>query len=153
MKRVGAPTSWTSPTDLDKKESDGRDPPQGVMRHAHRAVVGALELCRWLVADQPTWVPGHHTYSHAIVTKDSAKRHSTGCNKFSSYTFSRPDWKVVNLSQIYLEFLLPNIGPLSAPKTVKTENHDARAIMIFMRNFGRIIGLITEALLFRIRLF
>ena len=59
MKRVGAPSTWTSPSDLDKKESDGRHPPQGVAPHAHRGVVGAPELCRWLVSDQPPWVPGH----------------------------------------------------------------------------------------------
>ena len=41
MKRVGAPSAWTSPYDLDRKESDGRDPPQGVAPHAHRGVVGA----------------------------------------------------------------------------------------------------------------
>ena len=39
--RVGAPSAWTSPSDLDRKESDGRDPPQGVAPHAHRGVVGA----------------------------------------------------------------------------------------------------------------
>ena len=27
--------------------------------HAHRGVVGAPELCRWLVSGQPPWVPGH----------------------------------------------------------------------------------------------
>ena len=27
MKRVNAPSAWTSPSGLDKKESDGRDPP------------------------------------------------------------------------------------------------------------------------------
>ena len=41
MKRVGAPSAWSSPSDLDKKESDGRDPPQGVAPHAHRGVVTA----------------------------------------------------------------------------------------------------------------
>ena len=41
MKRVDAPSAWTSPSDLDKKESDGRDPPQGVAPHAHTGVVGA----------------------------------------------------------------------------------------------------------------
>ena len=30
MKRLGALSAWTSPSDLDKKESDGRDPPQEV---------------------------------------------------------------------------------------------------------------------------
>ena len=58
-KRVGAPSAWTSPSDLDKRELDGRDLPQGVAPHAHRGVVGAPELCRWLVSDQPPWVPGH----------------------------------------------------------------------------------------------
>ena len=28
MTRVVAPSAWTSHSDLDKKESDGRDPPQ-----------------------------------------------------------------------------------------------------------------------------
>ena len=44
MKRVDAPSAWSSPSDLDKKESDGRDPPQGVAPHAHRDVVGAHEV-------------------------------------------------------------------------------------------------------------
>ena len=44
MKRVGAPSTWISPSDLDKKESDGRHPPQGVAPHAHKGVVGAPEL-------------------------------------------------------------------------------------------------------------
>ena len=43
MKRAGAPLTKTSPSDLDKKESDGRDPPQGVAPHAHRGEVGAHE--------------------------------------------------------------------------------------------------------------
>ena len=38
---VDAPAAWYSHSDLDKKESDGRDPP-----HTHRGVVGAPELCR-----------------------------------------------------------------------------------------------------------
>ena len=46
IKRVGAPSAWTSPSDLDRKESDGRDSPQGVAPHAHRGVVGAHELRR-----------------------------------------------------------------------------------------------------------
>ena len=46
MKRVDAPSAWSSTSDLDKKESDGRDPPQGVAPHVHRGVVGAPELCR-----------------------------------------------------------------------------------------------------------
>ena len=41
MKRVDALSPWSSPSDLDKKESDERDPPQGVAPHAHRGVVGA----------------------------------------------------------------------------------------------------------------
>ena len=41
MKPVDAPSAWSSLSDLDKKESDGRDPPQGVAPHAHRGVVGA----------------------------------------------------------------------------------------------------------------
>ena len=45
-KRVDSPSTWTSPSDLDRKESDGRDPPQGVEPHAHRGVIGAPELCR-----------------------------------------------------------------------------------------------------------
>ena len=44
MRRVGAPSAWSSPSDLDKKESDGRDPPQGVAPHAHRGVVGAPDI-------------------------------------------------------------------------------------------------------------
>ena len=34
MKPVDAPSAWSSHSDLDKKESDGRDPPQGVAPHA-----------------------------------------------------------------------------------------------------------------------
>ena len=45
MKAVDAPSALSSPSDLDKKESDGRDPPQGVVPHAHRGVGGAPELC------------------------------------------------------------------------------------------------------------
>ena len=41
MKRVDAPSAWSSSSDLDKKESDGRDSPQGVAPHAHRGVVDA----------------------------------------------------------------------------------------------------------------
>ena len=45
MKRVDAPSAWPSPSDLDKKESDGRDPPQEVAPHAHRGVVDAPDFC------------------------------------------------------------------------------------------------------------
>ena len=41
MKRVDAPSAWTNPSDLDKKESNGRDPPLGVAPHG---VVGAPNL-------------------------------------------------------------------------------------------------------------
>ena len=41
MKPGDAPSAWSSPSDLDRKKSDGRDPPQGVAPHAHRGVVGA----------------------------------------------------------------------------------------------------------------
>ena len=34
-----------TPSDLDKKQSDGRDPPQGFAPHDHRDVVDAPELC------------------------------------------------------------------------------------------------------------
>ena len=44
MKHLDAPSAWSSPSDLDKKESDGRDLPQRVAPHAHRGVVGAPEL-------------------------------------------------------------------------------------------------------------
>ena len=37
----GRPSAWSSHSDLDEKESDERDPPQGVAPHAHRGVVGA----------------------------------------------------------------------------------------------------------------
>ena len=30
--------------DFDKKESDGRDPPQGVAPHVHRGVIGLWQL-------------------------------------------------------------------------------------------------------------
>ena len=49
MKRVGAPSAWFSHSDLDKKESDGRDPPQGVAPHAHEDVIGARERFAHLV--------------------------------------------------------------------------------------------------------
>ena len=39
----GGISAWFSPSDRDKKESDGRDPPQGVAPHAHRGVVGAAD--------------------------------------------------------------------------------------------------------------
>ena len=44
MKSVDAPPAWSSPSDLDYKESDGRDPPQGVAPHPHRGVVGAHDI-------------------------------------------------------------------------------------------------------------
>ena len=43
MKPVVALSAWSSPTDIDKKESGGWNPPQGVAPHAHRDVVGAHE--------------------------------------------------------------------------------------------------------------
>ena len=46
MKPVDAPSVWSSTTVLDKKESDGWDPPQGVPPHALRNGVGAHELRR-----------------------------------------------------------------------------------------------------------
>ena len=39
-----AHTAWSTHSDLDEKESDGRDPTQGVAPHARRGVVGALDL-------------------------------------------------------------------------------------------------------------
>ena len=47
MKRVDASSAWTSPSDLDKKESDGRDPREVV---AHRGVFGATGCYRGFVA-------------------------------------------------------------------------------------------------------
>ena len=44
MKPEDAPLAWSSSSDLDKKEPDGQDPPEGVAPHAHRGVVGAHEL-------------------------------------------------------------------------------------------------------------
>ena len=41
MEPVDALSAWFSPSDLDKKESDERDPTQGVTPHTHRGVVGA----------------------------------------------------------------------------------------------------------------
>ena len=41
IKPVDAPSAWSCPSDLDKKKSDGREPPQGVAPHAHRGVIGA----------------------------------------------------------------------------------------------------------------
>ena len=41
MKPMDDPSAWSSHSDLDKKDSDGRDLPQGVAPHAHRGVVGA----------------------------------------------------------------------------------------------------------------
>ena len=46
MKPVHALSSWSSPSDLDKKESDGWNVPQGVAPLAQRRVVGAHEICR-----------------------------------------------------------------------------------------------------------
>ena len=46
MKPVHALSSWSRPSDLDKKESDGRNVPQGVAPLAQRRVVGAHEICR-----------------------------------------------------------------------------------------------------------
>ena len=42
----GRPRHGSSPSDVDKIESDEQDPPQGVAPHAHKGVVGAHELCR-----------------------------------------------------------------------------------------------------------
>ena len=46
----GRPSAWSNPSDLDEKESDGRDTPQGVAPHAHRTVVGDpnLSAYKWL---------------------------------------------------------------------------------------------------------
>ena len=46
LKHVYVPSAWSSPSDLEKKEADGQDPPQGVAPHAHRGAVGTHELCR-----------------------------------------------------------------------------------------------------------
>ena len=48
MKRVDHaeglnPSVWSSPSDLDKRESGGRDSPQGVAPHSQRGVVGAQD--------------------------------------------------------------------------------------------------------------
>ena len=43
MKPVDALSSWSSHLDLDKKDSNGKDPLQGVASLAHRGVVGAHE--------------------------------------------------------------------------------------------------------------
>ena len=48
MKRVDAPSAWPSLSDLDKQESGGRDPPQGVAPHAPRGVVGAVQRT-WII--------------------------------------------------------------------------------------------------------
>ena len=37
MKPVDAPSAWSSPSDLDRKESNGRNSPHGVAPHAHRS--------------------------------------------------------------------------------------------------------------------
>ena len=37
---VDAPSAWSSPSDLGKTESDGRNSPQGVAPHANRGVAG-----------------------------------------------------------------------------------------------------------------
>ena len=44
MKCVDATSAWSIHSDFDKKESGGRDPPQGVAPHAHGGVVGAHGL-------------------------------------------------------------------------------------------------------------
>ena len=54
MKHVGAPSAWSRPSDLDKKESDGRDSPQEVVPHAHRCLVCAPECCEWDVISNST---------------------------------------------------------------------------------------------------
>ena len=38
------PLGMVQPSDLDKTESDGRDPPQGVAPHARRGVVGTRTM-------------------------------------------------------------------------------------------------------------
>ena len=77
-KRVDAPSAWCSPSDLDKKESRGRDPPHGVAPHADRGVVGTHELCRWLASSLPEYQAIRHIVMPS-VTKDSAKRLSKQC--------------------------------------------------------------------------
>ena len=44
MKPVGAPSAWSSPSDIGKKASDGQNPPQGVAPHTCRGVVGADDM-------------------------------------------------------------------------------------------------------------
>ena len=59
MKRVDALSVWSSPSDLEdpmgewKKESGGRDPPQGVAPHAHRGVVADERRAGVVVASGP----------------------------------------------------------------------------------------------------
>ena len=50
---MDASSAWSSHSDLDKKESDGRDLPEGVAPHAHRGVVGAPELITRPVSETP----------------------------------------------------------------------------------------------------
>ena len=67
MKRVGAPLAWTSPSDLDKTRSNGRDPPQGVEPHAHRGVVGAT-VTRGTVSEKDSELYGAlHIYYVMIL--------------------------------------------------------------------------------------
>ena len=46
MKRVDALRAWSSRSDLDQKESDGRDPPQGVAPHALQRLILLIKLFR-----------------------------------------------------------------------------------------------------------
>ena len=68
-------------SDLEKKESDGRDPPQGVAPHAHRGVVGASELCRRLVSVQ------------------SRQRHAPSSSEFIALQ-ARPSRRLTSSSQL-----------------------------------------------------
>ena len=53
---AGAAYVWSNPSDLDKKESDGRDPPEGVAPHAHREVQ-LLALTNSLASERPEGNP------------------------------------------------------------------------------------------------
>ena len=72
MKRVGAPSAWSSHSYLNKKESDGLDLPQGVAPHAHRGVVSTPKLTalcpRFYQCYHTSYTQNYHTMagSHCL---------------------------------------------------------------------------------------
>ena len=95
MKPVNAPSVWSSHSDLGKKKSGGRNPPQGFAPNAHRDEIGAPDfiISHFFIhtiarpsiesskEDKPLCEPRkseytHHTYLTTGHTTQPADSHS-----------------------------------------------------------------------------